>query len=201
MKKNTSMVRLSAVCATVALVFALTSCGYNTMVSEREAVNSQWANVENRYQERNDLVPNLVNTVKGITGHEEKVFTEIADARAKLGGTVTIDSSITDDPDKLAEFQKEQNELGSSLSRLLSITEAYPELKSNENFLDLQSQLEGIENRIATERKRYNDAVQSYNTLIAKFPQMITAKIFGFKEKAYFKADEGASKAPTVSFN
>jgi LemA protein len=201
MKKNTSMVRLSAVCATVALVFALTGCGYNTMVSEREAVNSQWANVENRYQERNDLVPNLVNTVKGITGHEEKVFTEIADARAKLGGTVTVDSSITDDPDKLAEFQKEQNELGSSLSRLLSITEAYPELKSNENFLDLQSQLEGIENRIATERKRYNDAVQSYNTLIAKFPQMITAKIFGFKEKAYFKADEGASKAPTVSFN
>src|SRR5574344_180995 len=200
--KQMKMVKMIAAGVAVVLsAFAVTGCGYNTMVSEREAVNSQWANVENRYQERSDLVPNLVNTVKGITGHEEKVFTEIADARSKLGGTVTLDSSITDDPEKLAEFQKEQNQLGSSLSRLLSITEAYPELKSNENFLDLQSQLEGIENRIATERKRYNDAVQSYNTLIAKFPQMITAKIFGFKEKAYFKADEGASKAPTVSFN
>jgi len=145
-------------------------------------------------------VPNLVNTVKGITGHEEKVFTEIAEARSKLGGNVTIDSSITDDPEKLAEFQKEQNQLGSSLSRLLSITEAYPELKSNENFLDLQSQLEGVENRIATERKRYNDAVQTYNTTISKFPDVFIANIFGFKSKAYFKADEGASKAPVVSF-
>jgi len=194
-------IRLFAVSTVIAVcLFTFTGCGYNNMVSQREAVNSQWANVENRYQERNDLVPNLVNTVKGITGHEEKVFTEIAEARSKLGGNVTIDSSITDDPEKLAEFQKEQNQLGSSLSRLLSITEAYPELKSNENFLDLQSQLEGVENRIATERKRYNDAVQTYNTTISKFPDVFIANIFGFKSKAYFKADEGASKAPVVSF-
>lgn len=199
--KQTKMMKMVATgCAVVLSLFAFTGCGYNQMITEREAVDSQWANVESRYQERNDLVPNLVSTVKGIVGHEEKVFTEIADARSKLGGTVTVDSSITDDPEKLAEFQKEQNALGSGLSRLLAITEAYPELKSNENFLDLQSQLEGIENRIAVERKRYNDSVQSYNTLIAKFPQLITAKIFGFKQKAYFKADEGASKAPTVAF-
>ncbi|MFA6936971.1 MAG: LemA family protein [Treponema sp.] len=199
MKKNCFY--LAAIFAVVAAAFSLTGCGYNTLVEEREAVNSQWANVENRYQERNDLVPNLVNTVKGYAKQEESVFTEIANARSKLGGTVTVDSSITDDPEKLAQFQSEQNQLGSSLQRLLSITEAYPELKSNQNFLDLQSQLEGIENRIATERKRYNDVVKTYNTSIAKFPQVITAKIFGFKSKAYFKADEGATKAPTVSFD
>lgn len=199
MKKNGFY--LAAILAVVAAAFSLTGCGYNTLVEEREAVNSQWANVENRYQERNDLVPNLVSTVKGYAKQEESVFTEIANARSKLGGTVTVDSSITDDPEKLAQFQSEQNQLGSSLQRLLSITEAYPELKSNQNFLDLQSQLEGIENRIATERKRYNDVVKTYNTSIAKFPQVITAKIFGFKSKAYFKADEGATKAPTVSFD
>ncbi len=178
----------------------LTGCGYNALVEEREAVDSQWAQVENRYQERSDLVPNLVATVKGIAGHEEKVFTEVADARAKLGGSVTIDSSITDDPEKLAQFQKNQNELGNSLGRLLAITEAYPELKSNANFQDLQSQLEGIENRIATERKRYNVVLKKSNTDIQKFPRMITAKIFGFKSKAYFKAEESAAKAPVVEF-
>lgn len=194
MKKIFSVLAFALIC------FAFTGCGYNALVEERESVDSQWAQVENRYQERSDLVPNLVGTVKGITGHEEKVFTEIADARAKLGGSVTVDSSITDDPEKLAQFQKNQNELGSSLGRLLAITEAYPELKSNANFQDLQSQLEGIENRIAVERKRYNDSVKRYNTDIKKFPRMITAKIFGFKEKAYFKADEGAAKAPKVEF-
>ena len=200
MKQSRMGKMVAAGVAAVLAAFAFTSCGYNQMVGEREAVNSQWANVESRYQERNDLVPNLVSTVKGIVGHEEKVFGDIADARSKLMGGSTPDANITDDPEKLAAYQKEQNELGSGLSRLLAITEAYPDLKSNENFLDLQSQLEGIENRIATERKRYNDAVKSYNTLIAKFPQLITAKIFGFKEKAYFKADEGASAVPTVSF-
>lgn len=184
----------------VAAVFAFTGCSYNPMVEQREAVESQWAQVENRYQERYDLIPNLVNTVKGYASHEEKVFTEIADARSKLGGSITIDSSITDDPEKFEQFQKMQNELGSSLQRLLAITEAYPELKSNENFKDLQSQLEGIENRIATERKRYNDAVRSYNTMIQKFPALITAKIFGFKTKAYFKAEESAAKPPVVQF-
>ena len=177
-----------------------TGCGYNSLVTMREAVDSQWANVENRYQERNDLVPNLVATVKGYASHEEEVYTEIADARSKLGGSYTIDSSITDDPEAMQNFIDAQNQLGSSLSRLLAIQEAYPELKANENFLDLQSQLEGIENRIATERKRYNDAVREYNTAISKFPALITARMFNLTAKQYFKADAQASKAPVVQF-
>ncbi|WP_407398388.1 LemA family protein [Treponema sp.] len=184
-----------------ASVFMFTGCGYNGLVSQREAVEQQWANVENQYQKRADLVPNLVSTVKGITKHEEKVFTEIAESRAKLGGTVSVDSSITDDPEKFASFQKAQKELSSGLGRLLALTENYPELKSNVNFLDLQSQIEGIENRISTERKRYNDAVGAYNKSIQMFPGVITAKMFHFEKKAYFQAEEGTQKAPAVSFD
>lgn len=178
-----------------------TGCGYNGIVSQKEAVEQQWANVENQYQKRADLVPNLVATVKGFAKHEEKVFTELAEARSKLGGTVSVDASITDDPEKLAQFQKTQRELGAGLGRLLALTENYPELKSNANFLDLQSQLEGIENRIATERKRYNDAVGAYNKSIQMFPGVITAKMFHFEKKAYFQAEEGTQKAPAVSFD
>ena len=178
-----------------------TGCGYNGIVSQKEAVEQQWANVENQYQKRADLVPNLVATVKGFAKHEEKVFTELAEARSKLGGTVSVDASITDDPEKLAQFQKTQRELGAGLGRLLALTENYPELKSNANFLDLQSQLEGIENKIATERKRYNDAVGAYNKSIQMFPGVITAKMFHFEKKAYFQAEEGTQKAPAVSFD
>lgn len=184
-----------------ASLFMFTGCGYNGMVSQKEAVEQQWANVENQYQKRADLVPNLVATVKGFAKHEEKVFTELAEARSKLGGTVSVDASITDDPEKLAQFQKTQRELGAGLGRLLALTENYPELKSNANFLDLQSQLEGIENRIATERKRYNDAVGAYNKSIQMFPGVITAKMFHFEKKAYFQAEEGTQKAPAVSFD
>nr|WP_318715041.1 LemA family protein [uncultured Treponema sp.] len=184
-----------------ASVFMFTGCGYNGIVSQKEAVEQQWANVENQYQKRADLVPNLVATVKGFAKHEEKVFTELAEARSKLGGTVSVDASITDDPEKLAQFQKTQRELGAGLGRLLALTENYPELKSNANFLDLQSQLEGIENRIATERKRYNDAVGAYNKSIQMFPGVITAKMFHFEKKAYFQAEEGTQKAPAVSFD
>lgn len=191
---------IATVVVSLTAAFMFTGCGYNGLVEQREAVDAQWANVENQYQKRNDLVPNLVATVKGYASHEEGVFTSIAESRSKLGGTVALDSSITEDPERMAQFQSAQNQLGASLSRLLSLTEAYPELKANENFKDLQSQLEGIENRISTERKRYNDSVRSYNTAISKFPGMITAKMFGFKAKAYFKADESASKAPVVSF-
>lgn len=202
MKLKKGLVTLFVIIGIAVLLSATVGCSYNTLVEERESVDNQWANVESRYQERNDLVPNLVSTVKGFAKHEETVFKEVSDARSKLGSTnITVDSSITDDPEKLAQFQSEQNALSSSLSHLIAISEAYPELKSNENFLDLQSQLEGTENRIATERKRYNDVVKTYNADIAKFPALITAKIFGFKNKAYFKADEGASKAPTVSFD
>ena len=184
-----------------ASLFMFTGCGYNGIVSQKEAVEQQWANVENQYQKRADLVPNLVATVKGFAKHEEKVFTELAEARSKLGGTVSVDASITDDPEKLAQFQKTQRELGAGLGRLLALTENYPELKSNANFLDLQSQLEGIENRIATERKRYNDAVGAYNKSIQMFPGVITAKMFHFEKKAYFQAEEGTRKAPAVSFD
>ena len=184
-----------------ASLFMFTGCGYNGIVSQKEAVEQQWANVENQYQMRADLVPNLVATVKGFAKHEEKVFTELAEARSKLGGTVSVDASITDDPEKLAQFQKTQRELGAGLGRLLALTENYPELKSNANFLDLQSQLEGIENRIATERKRYNDAVGAYNKSIQMFPGVITAKMFHFEKKAYFQAEEGTQKAPAVSFD
>lgn len=184
-----------------ASLFMFTGCGYNGIVSQKEAVEQQWANVENQYQKRADLVPNLVATVKGFAKHEEKVFTELAEARSKLGGTVSVDASITDDPEKLAQFQKTQRELGAGLGRLLALTENYPELKSNANFLDLQSQLEGIENRIATERKRYNDAVGAYNKSIQMFPGVITAKMFHFEKKAYFQAEEGIQKAPAVSFD
>ncbi|MCQ2241537.1 LemA family protein [Treponema sp.] len=184
-----------------ASVFMFTGCGYNGLVSQKEAVEQQWANVENQYQKRADLVPNLVATVKGFAKHEEKVFTEIAESRSKLGGTVSVDASITDDPEKLAQFQKTQKELGAGLGRLLALTENYPELKSNANFLDLQSQLEGIENRISTERKRYNDAVGAYNKSIQMFPGVITAKMFHFEKKAYFQAEEGTQKAPAVSFD
>ena len=186
--------------AVIASLFMFTGCGYNGLVSQREAVEQQWANVENQYQKRADLVPNLVATVKGFAKHEEKAFAEIAESRSKLGGSLTIDSSITDDPEKLEQFQKVQGQLSAGLGRLLALTENYPELKSNANFLDLQSQLEGIENRISTERKRYNDAVGAYNKSIQMFPGAITARMFHFEKKAYFKAEEGAKTAPKVEF-
>ena len=179
-------------------LFAFSSCGYNGLIDKREAVEQLWANVENQYQKRSDLVPNLVATVKGYASHEESVFTQIAESRSKLGGTVNVD--ITDDPEKFAQFQAEQNTFSASIGRLLALTESYPELKANENFLDLQSQLEGIENRISTERKRYNDAVSEYNKSIQKFPGVLTAKMFGFTKKAYFRSEEKAAKAPEVSF-
>ena len=192
MKKILSVI---SVCFAVCCSLFFTSCSYNSFVDLREEVVNQWANVETQYQRRYDLVPNLVATVKGVAKHEEEVFSNIAEARSKLGTSVNID-----DAESFKAYQKAQNELGSSLSRLLVITENYPELKSNANFLDLQSQLEGVENRIATARTRYNDSVKSYNTAISRFPGVITAKMFHFSPKEYFKADEASAKAPVVSF-
>ena len=173
-------------------------CNYNAIVEEGEAVDAQWANVENRYQERNDLIPNLVATVKGYAKQESEVYTQVAEARSKAGGVVNINAS---DSASMKEFQKVQSEVSSSLQRLIAVSESYPELKSDQNFRDLQNQLEGIENRIATERKRYNDAVRTYNSHIKKFPINLFASKFGFEAKSYFQAVEGASKAPTVSFD
>jgi len=173
---------------------------YNDMVSAEEEVKSAWAQVENVYQRRLDLIPNLVETVKGYASHEKDVLESVTQARSKAGGVVNISEDILDNPETFARFQKAQSELSSSLQRLLAVTEAYPDLKANENFLNLQSQLEGTENRIAVERKRYNDICGAYNAKIRMFPGSIVANMAGCRAKAYFQADEAAKEAPKVSF-
>src|SRR5574344_2203991 len=161
---------------------------YNKMVSMDEQVNSQWAQVQNQYQRRLDLIPNLVNTVKGYAKHEESVFTEIAEARSKAGGQVNIDKSVLDDPEAFAKYQQVQNQLGASLQRLLVVSEQYPELKADQNFMALQDQLEGTENRITVARNRFNDTAKGYNKKIRQFPANIIANMSGFEKKSYFSA-------------
>jgi LemA protein len=175
-------------------------CGYNSLVQEEEKVNGAWSQVENQYQRRADLIPNLVKTVQGYADFEKGVLTDVTDARSRVG-SVQIKAEDLSDPQKFQQYQEAQDKLSSSLSRLLVVAENYPNLKANENFLQLQSQLEGTENRIAVERKRFNDAVQEFNTSVRSFPSMISAKIFGFKEKAYFKSVAGSEKAPDVNFD
>ncbi len=188
---------LVALCGLFALV-SLNSCGYNTMVSQDENVKGKWAQVENAYQRRADLVPNLVNTVKGAAKHEESTLTAVVEARAKAT-SVTINADDLSE-ENIAKFQKVQDEFSGSLSRLLASVEAYPDLKANQNFLELQAQLEGTENRISTERRSYNEAVQQYNTTVRRFPNNLMAGMFGFKAKGTFTAAPGSDKAPTVSF-
>lgn len=171
---------------------------YNGMVSAEEGVSSAWSQVENVYQRRVDLIPNLVNTVKGYAAHETNTFTEIVNARAKAT-QITVDPSNLS-PEEIAKFNDAQGELGTALGKLLAITEAYPDLKANQNFLELQAQLEGTENRIATERKKFNEAAQAYNVKIRKFPNSILSSMFGFEKKGYFEAQAGADKAPEVQF-
>ena len=186
--------------ALVGLFTALSfsSCGYNTMVSKDENVKAKWAQVENVYQRRADLIPNLVATVKGAAQHEQGTLTAVVEARAKAT-SVNIDPADLSE-ESIAKFQQAQDELSGSLSRLLVSVEAYPDLKANTNFQELQAQLEGTENRITVERKAYNDAVQDYNTSVRSFPNNIMAGIFGFKAKGTFTAAAGSDKAPTVSF-
>ncbi len=182
----------------VAFVMSLSSCSYNGMVEAEEQVNAQWAKVENQYQRRADLIPNLVNTVKGYTEHESSTLEAVVEARAKAT-QITVDAeNLTEET--LQQFQAAQGELSQALGRLLAVTENYPELKANENFRDLQAQLEGTENRIATERGRYSEMVAEYNAKIRKFPAVITAKIFGFDTKPQFAAEAGAQQAPVVEF-
>lgn len=169
--------------------------GYNSMVRLDESVEASWSQVENQYQRRMDLIPNLVNVVKGYAKHESEVFTNIAEARSKLGGTVNIN-----DPDALKAYQENQAQLGNTLGGLLALTESYPELKADKNFLELQDQLEGTENRISVERKRFNDTVKAYNRKIRSFPTNILANMFGFEKRPYFEAEKGAEKAPKVEF-
>lgn len=176
----------------------LSSCNYNSLVEKQQGVDQAWAQVENQYQRRADLIPNLVATVKGYATHESETLEKVTLARAKAT-SITIDADNLNE-ETLAKYQEAQGELSQALKSLLAVTEAYPDLKANQNFMNLQTQLEGTENRISTERMKYTEAVKDYNTSIKKFPTMIYAGWFGFKEKPQFKADAGASKAPEVKF-
>ena len=196
MKKG--LVILLVVGAVLAGLFVWFQGNYNNMVKMDEEVQAAWSQVENVYQRRADLIPNLVATVKGYAAHEQQTLEGVVSARSKAT-QITVDAeNLT--PDNLAKYQKAQGELGAALGKLLAITENYPELKANENFMSLQSQLEGTENRIAVERKKFNETARSYNTVIRQFPKNIVASMFGFEKKPYFEAQEGAEQAPVVAF-
>ena len=193
MKKSTII--LIAVIA-IAAIWGVSA--YNGLVKMDESVSTAWSNVENQYQRRADLIPNLVNTVKGYAAHEKETFEAVVSARSKAT-QMTIDAdNLT--PEKLQQYQKAQGEIGAALGRLLAITENYPELKANENFKELQAQLEGTENRISVERRNFNEVARTYNTSIRTFPKSILAGMFGFDKRPYFEAEEGANKAPEVKF-
>jgi LemA protein len=187
------------VAVVIALAAMLSACGVNTIPTYEEQAKAAWSEVQNQYQRRADLIPNLVETVKGYAKQEETVLTEVTEARAKAT-QVAIPADILTNPEALQKYQAAQGELGAALSRLLSITEAYPDLKSNQNFLALQSQLEGTENRIAVARRDYIQAVQTYNTEVRTFPGLLWAMIWGAKPMATFAADEGKTETPAVKF-
>jgi LemA protein len=187
------------VVAFILVIILFKGCnGYNNLVTMREQVNREWANVENQYQRRADLIPNLVSTVKGYATHEQETFTKVTEARSKAT-SVTIDAANMTDED-LKRFQAAQGEVTSALSRLLAVAEAYPDLKANQNFLELQSQLEGTENRIAVERRKFNETATTYNTALRRFPTVLYAGLMGFKERPYFQAEAGSQIAPKVQF-
>jgi len=192
------MKRFGIVLIAVVSAFLFSSCGYNKMVEMDEQVTSQWAQVENVYQRRADLIPNLVNTVKGYAAHEQETLEGVIEARSKATSVNINPENLT--PETLQQFNQAQDGLSSALSRLMVVVEKYPDLKANQNFLDLQAQLEGTENRITVERKKFNETTQSYNAYIRKFPRVIYAGWFGFDKKSYFEAQQGAEKAPEVQF-
>jgi len=197
-KIETNMKTLLKIFSLILLIPLLSSCGYNKMVSLDEEVSGAWSQVENVYQRRSDLIPNLVSTVKGYADFEKETLTGVIEARAKAT-SVSIDPSKLDET-SIAKFQQAQQGLSSALSKLMVVVEKYPDLKANQNFLELQSQLEGTENRITMERQNFNKAVKTYNTYIRKFPNNLISGMFGFEKKGYFKADDGAEKAPKVEF-
>jgi LemA protein len=194
------LITLGVIVCIVFILFKFFGGTYNNIVALEEDVNAQWAQVQNQYQRRMDLIPNLVSTVKGYASHESEVFSQVADARSKAGGVVNVDSSILDDPEAFKKYQQVQDSLSSSLQRLLMVTENYPQLKADQNFLALQDQLEGTENRISTERNRFNEAVGIYNKFIRQFPKNIIANMNGFRTKSYFEASSEAQSAPKVEF-
>lgn len=191
--------RIFLVFVAALIVIGLSVAGtYNGLITREQAVNSSWAQVQNVYQRRLDLIPNLVATVKGYAAHENSTFVEVTKARAAASQPMSPD--VLNDPQKFAQFQAAQGAVTAALSRLLVTVERYPDLKANQNFLTLQAQLEGTENRIAVERGRFNEMVQAYDTKISTFPTNFVAKLFGFKSKAYFQAEEKAATVPQVSF-
>ena len=193
MKKSNIIIIVAIV---IVAIWAIT--GYNGLVSQDETVANSWANVEAAYLRRADLIPQLVNTVKGYANHEKTTLDAVVSARTKATQmTVSVDDLSEEN---IQKFQEAQGEVGAAIGRLLAITESYPELKANENFSELQAQLEGTENRINEVRKKYNDAVKTYNISVRRFPNNILSGMFGFERKAEFKAEEGASKAPEVNF-
>ena len=195
MKKTWTIITVIAVIV-ILVIYSISS--YNSLVSQDESVSTAWSNVENQYQRRADLIPNLVNTVKGYAAHEKETLDAVVSARSKATqATISIDDLT---PEKLQAYQKAQGEIGAALGRLLAITENYPDLKANENFQALQTQLEGTENRISVERRKFNEIAKSYNTTIRRFPKNIIAGLFGFEKRPYFEAAEGSEKAPEVKF-
>ncbi len=195
MKKGGILIIILAVVAV--LVFWAIG-GYNGLVSTQEKLNKSWANVENQYQRRADLIPNLVETVKGYAKHESGTLEAVIAARSKATQVTVDPENLT--PEKLQEYQAAQGQLSSALGKLLMIQEAYPELKANQNFIELQAQLEGTENRITVARDAFNNEVQEYNTMVRRFPKNIIAGLFGFERKATFEAEKGAEQAPEVKF-
>ena len=205
MKQNRSLIPrnlpyMFGLLAALAVAPSVTGCGYNEVIDRDQIVKAGWAEVENQYQRRADLVPNLVRTVQGAANFEKGTLSAVVEARAKVG-SLKIDSSVIDDPEKLKQFEQAQGQLGSALSRLLVVSEQYPELKATAAFRDLQVQLEGTENRIAVARRRYIEGVADYNGTVLKFPSSIGAKMRGMKERPNFTATTpGADKAPEVKF-
>ncbi len=196
MKKT--LIVIGIILLLVFIVYGFFAGKYNTMVELQEAIPKQWAQVETQYQRRADLIPNLVNTVKGYADFEQETLTRVMEARASATQVKIDPSNIT--PEALARFQQAQAGVSSALGRLLAVAENYPNLKANQNFLDLQAQLEGTENRIAVARTRFNDVVQPYNVYIKRFPNNMLAGMYGFEPKGYFEASEGSQNAPTVTF-
>lgn len=193
--------KFSTLIAVIVIVLILVGCGasqYNSIVEQDEVVSTAWANVETQYQRRADLIPNLVNTVKGYAKHEENTFKEVTEARAKATQITVDPTQLT--PEKLKEYQAAQGELSTALGKLLAVKENYPQLQANEQFSELQAQLEGTENRINESRTRYNEAVQAYNLKVRQFPINLLAKMMGFEQKTKFEAQSGADKAPEVKF-
>ncbi len=196
--KKTSWIVIIVIIVFVIVLYGWFQGTYNNLVTKSEAVKAQWSQVENVYQRRADLIPNLVNTVKGYAKHEKETLEGVIQARSKATSVNINANQLT--PEMLQKFQQAQSGLSQALSRLMVVVERYPDLKANQNFLELQAQLEGTENRISFERRKFNEITQNYNTYLQKFPDNIIANLSGFKVRPYFKAEKGAQKAPQVKF-